>query len=292
MTLQLTLFQRAAVLMLSLAAPARLAPLLLRPPSRRGEGRYGGLPPGAEPVAFASGEQTLRGWWLAGTGGEGAQPRPAVVLAHGWSSHALRMMPFAEPLLQQGYDLLLYSARSHGESDPYPYCSLAQFAQDVTAAVGFARGRAPQVALLGHSLGGAASLVAAADGIPVLGVASVAALAHPARLTLELLQAQGLPAEFVMRQTRRQVEQLIGRGFVSLAPELRIAEVDQPVLLIHGSADEVVPVDHFHAIRSRAGSNVDAMLVEGAGHDSIKQHPLVQQAIAAFFRQLFATSTG
>lgn len=277
----LGLHQKVAMVLLSMAAPRRLAGIFLRPhPQPMREGLE--LAEGVERIAFPSaGGAQCRGWWLRPPGGDTA---PCVLVAHGWTSHALRMRPVADALVAGGFQVLLYNARSHGDSDHHPVCSLAQFTEDAVAAAAFARTRADRVAAVGHSLGAAASLVAAADGAPVSAVVAMAGPAHPARASADILQAQGVPADLILRRIGRHVEAVIGRSFESIAVEQRITQVPCPVLLFHGTADEVVPVAHFHRIRAAAGESVEAHLLEGVNHDQVKSHPFALERTVQFLQ--------
>ncbi|HLN64331.1 MAG TPA: hypothetical protein VK464_22660 [Symbiobacteriaceae bacterium] len=121
--MMLSVPQRVGMVVLSMAAPRRLAEIMLRPyPQPMDEElQTSGY---AERVEFdANGGIRCRGWWVTPVGG-GLADR-VVVLAHGWTSHALRLANYLEPLLGLGFQVMLYNARSHGDSDHYPVCSLA-----------------------------------------------------------------------------------------------------------------------------------------------------------------------
>jgi uncharacterized protein len=285
--LGLKLHVRVGMVLLSVAAPRRLARIMLRPypqPMREELTCEGAM----ERVAFAAvGGLQCRGWWVKPRGPARDQ---VVVLAHGWTSHALRMSSFVDPLLQMGFQVMLYNARSHGDSDTFPVVSLAQFTEDLKAAVAFARQRAGSVVALGHSLGAAAILVAAADGAPIDAAVVLASPGHPAEASADILRSQGVPAGLIMRRIGNHIERFIGRSFECIAPELRIGEVRCPVLLIHGTEDEVVPVAHFHRIAAAAGPNVRTCLVSGANHDQVKRSPLALAQIRSFLSDLGAGS--
>ncbi len=272
---------KIGIMALSLAAPRQLAALMLRVPVT--------LPAGpveadaeAEQVQFSTTDGAVcRGWWLRPR--TGAEDR-AVVLAHGWTSQYQRMEMFLEPLLAAGNQVLLYDARGHGGSDPTPYCSLRQFSDDLHHAIRFARGRVSRVAVIGHSLGASAAIVTTAEGSGVEWLVTVAAFADPFRASADLLDAEQLPGETIMQRIGPFVESYIGCRFESIAPERRIREIQVPHLLIHGTADEVVPVSHYHRLTAAAGPNVQPLLIQGADHNSAKVDPDVLRRIAEFAR--------
>ena len=124
-----------------------------------------GPPEGSQAVTFSSADGiTLEGRLL----GEGSV---GVVLSHMRPSDQTSWWDLAEDLADEGYLVLTYDFRgycpggvagcSEGEQD------LGEIWRDVVGAVGFIRSRgAQQVVLIGASMGGTASLMAAAqDGV-------------------------------------------------------------------------------------------------------------------------------
>lgn len=272
---------RIGILAMSLAAPRRLAALMLKVPVRHTGGEMG-VEAEAERVEFASRDGALcRGWWLKPP--SGAADR-VVVVVHGWTSQYLRMRPLVEPLLAGGNQVLLFDARGHGESDPTPYCSLRQFTDDLHHAIGFARARAGRVAVLGHSLGASACIVSTAENSGAERVATLAAFADPRQASADILNKERLPGDLVMQRIGPHVESFIGCRFETITPERRIREVGVPLLLIHGAEDQVVPISHYHRLTAAAGPNVERLLIADADHDSIKTSPEVLARVEAFFQ--------
>ncbi|HET7930674.1 MAG TPA: alpha/beta fold hydrolase, partial [Rhodanobacteraceae bacterium] len=89
------------------------------------------------------------------------EKQPRVLLAHGWSSYALRFLPWVRALCAAGYAVIAFDQPGHGRSDG-GRCTLACFARTLRA-VGERHG--PFDAIVGHSMGGAAAMLALADGI-------------------------------------------------------------------------------------------------------------------------------
>lgn len=281
--------QRLAVIALSAAAPGYLARLMLHPKTPTPPAAPPPLPPAAEPVAFPSAERALcRGWWVEPQG----PADTCVLLAHGWTSSASRLADWVEPLLGHGHRVLLYNARGHGNSDPVTICSLRQFTEDLVAAAAYARSRAGggRLAVIGHSLGAAATLVALANGLPLEAAVTLAPPAHPRQATADLLAGQGLPAEYITDRVGRHVETLVGWTFDRMAPEVRVSEVTSPVLIAHGTEDTVVPMAHFHRIRRQAPANVELVLVPGADHDTIHELPEVRRQVLAYLDRVLGNA--
>jgi predicted MFS family arabinose efflux permease/pimeloyl-ACP methyl ester carboxylesterase len=112
-----------------------------------------------EDVTFPSTDGVrLSGWYLPATS------RPTtVVMTHGLFRSRYELLDRGIEMARRGYGVLLYDLRRHGKSTG-EFCSLGYAErEDVKAAVGYARGRAPEgeIVLMGVSMGAAATLMAA-----------------------------------------------------------------------------------------------------------------------------------
>ena len=114
----------------------------------------------AEPVGFSNGEGMLYGE-LVVPGGEG--PFPGAVLCHGMASDHRAMRHVARRLAREGVATLAFDFRGHGKSDGVVDDNIQQ---DVVAALKFLRSHAKvnprRVAVVGHSFGAWAAIIAAA----------------------------------------------------------------------------------------------------------------------------------
>ena len=65
-----------------------------------------------------------------------------------------------------------------------------------------------------------------------------------------------------------------------------IGEISQPALVVHGEADEPVPLQLGRMLRDSLPQAVDLIVVPGAGHTpSLTHAEQVNPALAAFLRQ-------
>lgn len=174
----------------------------------------------------------LRGLWRA--------PRPGcgvVVTFHGNASapefHAERFT--ADPWSTQGWGVLAIAYRGYPGSTGSP--SEAGLIADGFAARREAASRAPGAPFLlhGHSLG-AAVAIAAAEGEPGLGLyleAPFDSLAHLVHLMLPAVPT------VLLRDTWRSDRRIAGAG--------------PPVFIVHGTADDIVPVKLGARLAAAAG---------------------------------------
>lgn len=212
----------------------------------------------------------LRGWLVRQPATTG--PRPAIVILHGWGSSAAQLLPIAAPLRDLGAHVLLLDARGHGRSDRVDFMSMPRFAEDVEQAVSWLRARSDvdpdRVALLGHSVGAGACLLAASHDPRIAGVVSVASMAHPADLMRRTLHRR-LPG-FGVRAVLRIIEETIGHRFEDFAPVRTIGLVRAPILVLHGLEDARVPVEDAERLVEAGGERVECVLVPDAHHESVE----------------------
>jgi acylglycerol lipase len=228
--------------------------------------------------------------------------RAVMVLAHGLAEHSSRYEELASRLTAQGLAIVALDHVGHGQS-PGVRALIESFdglVADVTQCIRAARARHPgrPLHLLGHSLGGAVALLAALDhpelvdglvlSAPAVGVdPGISALRLMlGRLLSVLAPSVGiltLPAAAISRDpvTVRTYENdpLVYRGAIPArtvvellgamqrirqrAPELRV-----PTLVLHGTADALVPLEFARPVYERLGSpDLTIKLYEGCYHE-------------------------
>ncbi len=211
-----------------------------------------------------------------------------LVVVHGWGANAEMMLPLAGPFHQAGMNVLLYDARNHGASDSDGFSSLPRFAEDLGTALDWVHQRNPdhQIIVLGHSIGAAASILAASHREDIDLVIGISSFAHPYLVMGSQLEKPWIPA-FMRKLILNYVQWVIGFRFDDIAPMNRIAHVHCPVLLAHGTADSTIPINHMHLIEASATRErpVEVIEVVGAEHDSIEHFHDHADQIIGFIRQ-------
>ncbi|GAB2740702.1 hypothetical protein GCM10027273_19180 [Nocardioides pakistanensis] len=227
--------------------------------------------------------RTLRGWLFPAE----EIRSPAVVVMHGWGASAADMTPVARMLAAEGFSTLAVDARCHGRSDDDDFASMPRFGEDVEAAVAWLRDQAyvdpRRIALLGHSVGAGACLLAASRDPGIAGVVSVSSMAHPGRFMQAALAGRGLPS-LLARVALRYVEAVVGHRYDDFAPVRSIASTRAPVLLVHGDADTTVPLSDAHLLRAASGTAAGLVVVPDAGHDDLDALRSVTPEVLGFLR--------
>lgn len=202
-------------------------------------------------------------------------PRGVVVLLHGLPSitpdpNDLSYPAWAEVWADRGWLAVWADMRAVRGSGGF--FSIEGWVRDALAIVSVARAL-PEAAglplgLVGTSAGGCVSAVAVSRGAPV-----------------DALVLLGAPAAWVsfagegfagLRRIREEAGMAVApeviedptswaAEFDSVTTTVAIADVDVPTLIMHGSADDVVPVSHAHDIAEKA-PQAELVIVDGAPH--------------------------
>lgn len=236
----------------------------------------------------------IRGWLIPPAKSDGSA-QAAVVIAHGWSSNAAKLLRSAKQMSQEGFSVLLYDARAHGASDWDGPMTVFRLSEDVLAAVDYLcscedidTGR---IGVLGHSMGGSAALLAASRDRRIKAVVSCAAPADTVRMTVEFLKNRKLPIWpflgimffFIGRWSHAAREDHI--------PRERIGKIQVPVLLAHGSADDFARPANMDELYAKADkSRTETLVVEGARHYSVLQNAEFRDTVSRFFLRELSVS--
>lgn len=208
--------------------------------------------------------------------------RPVFLVAHGWGASYGTILRLGEPLAKAGYEVILFDVRGHGRNEDQPYVTVRHFRDDVAAALDWTRARFPNrpVVLVGHSLGGAGSVLAVADGAEPDALVLIAAPADVMRVTAEFMTDHGLPGKLIVNLFRPFFWWKLGSTFRDFTPSRRIGEIDLPLLMLQPELDTRVVRDHADQLAAAAGKPY--VLIEGAEHTDVLEHPRTLELIEEF----------
>lgn len=252
-----------------------------------------GMP--CQEVSFKSGGGMIRGWYVPpATKGDhvplGPSVSPGIVIAHGWSSNAAKLFRTAKHMSHEGFSVLLYDARAHGASDWDGPMTVFRLSEDVVAAVSYLCTREDvdpdRIGVLGHSMGGSASLLAASRDGRIRAVVSCAAPSDTVRMTVGFLRDRKLPAWpflgimffFIGRWSHASREDHV--------PRHRIGKIKVPVLLAHGSGDDFshpANMDELYAQSDK--SRTETLVIEGARHYNVLQNAEFREKTVEFINR-------
>ncbi len=205
---------------------------------------------------------------------------PAILLAHGWSGRGGQLAAFVEPFVSAGFSVLTWDAPGHGHSDG-ERSDLLEFAALIDV---LARREGRVRAIVGHSLGGAATVLACAGGAPAERVVLVGAAADPTDFFRWFLGIVGFD-DVRRAATMARLE----RKFAFRWAEANVARAASflghiPALVVHDRDDAEVPFrDAEEIVRSWPGARLHA--TSGLGHRRILGDPGVIASLGRFLTE-------
>jgi len=243
-----------------------------------------------------------------------APPRAVVIVCHGVADHGGRYPHLVASLAAHGYAVCAHDYRGHGRSGGrrLHVDAFGDYVRDLEIHRGDVAKTYPSlpVFLFGHSMGSIVALEFALDrpdavqGLICSGTALLAGEGFaPWLLTLNRLLGRvvprlrlvSLPTEGVSRdsdwvqQTRADPLIYHGPGTVRLGNEIltaqarvraRLAEVDLPLLVIHGDADPLVdPAGARMLFEGASSPDKTLRLYEGARHEVYNDLPPTREAM-------------
>jgi len=190
-----------------------------------------------------------------------------IALAHGWNGRASQFATLVRELVSGGYRVAAFDAPAHGDS-----VGRGTYLLDWVAALGELQERHGRLtAVIGHSFGGLATLLAAAQGTAVDRVVTVAAPADADLLLSQFQKQVGFDdrtaAELRKRFARRYFPG-VDDPFAVLSPLRHPLPRATRLLVVHDESDRVVP---FREAARIVGANADAvsLVTRDLGHSRI-----------------------
>jgi dipeptidyl aminopeptidase/acylaminoacyl peptidase len=238
-------------------------------------------------VYFDSGGYRLLGTLFLA---RGDAPKPTAVILHGIPGIE-KNYDLAHALREDGWNSLIFHYRGcWGSGGCYV---LRTIPDDVHAALDdLSSGRYPWVdparlVLIGHSLGGWAAVLAGADDPRARAVAVCGAISDPRSLpfTAEVAAAEFTPwlHGFTPEDFQSQWEAL-DTAYRPVEQVARLAP--RPLLILHGKADEGIPVEQAEALFARAGEPRELLIHPAANHSFTWHRPWLRDHLLDWLRQL------
>jgi pimeloyl-ACP methyl ester carboxylesterase len=211
-------------------------------------------------------------FWRAGP----SVARARVVMLHGWESRAAHLSKLIEPLLAGGLEVVALDAPAHGDSPGLEAHPVA-FADALREA---GRVLGPFDAVIGHSMGGGAALLAIAEGLDVKRAVTIGAPASVGGVLHRFANYVGLPSR-AESAFRRAVVGAVGRPVEEVSVDVIAAGIAQPVLLVHDVDDVEVPFSEATALE-RLLPNATLFSTRGLGHRRVIRDAAVAEKVAQF----------
>jgi pimeloyl-ACP methyl ester carboxylesterase len=197
----------------------------------------------------------------------GSGERPAVVISHGWGGRGAQLRSFVKPLVDAGYQVVLFDHAGHGLSGGSE-ATLVDFVKALDAVVDTIEAGGAKVAgMIGHSLGSAA--VAAwlnANGRDLRAVL-IAPPTSVVRYSGFFARRLGL-REPLRRAMQDRIERRYGMRWQEFELPQSVANVRAAALIVHDAADDFVSIASGLAL-ARAWRGARFVRTQGLGHRAV-----------------------
>jgi dipeptidyl aminopeptidase/acylaminoacyl peptidase len=238
---------------------------------------------------------------------KGEGPFPLLILNHGYIdpkvyTQGRGLKREQDYLARQGFAVLHTDYRGHGPSDPNPdptdiadgaigYSMDSANAILAVRAANLPRVDATKVGMLGHSMGGGVTMNVATsrpdlvDAVVLYAPVNGDAWQNFLRWRADSDEA----ARETLAALKTRAENESGWDAISYATKL--ADIEDPILLFHGTADKDVPLawsDGLAGDLRTFGKDIEYITYPGEGHEFGARWPDFMRQTADFFRQTLA----
>lgn len=197
-----------------------------------------------------------------------------ILLAHGWGSRASHFAALTRILSSAGFRIVAFDVPGHSslnEVEGHKYSSMFEFYKTISTV---AKNIAPVYAIIGHSLGAAASVMAVRDYLDFCGykidVEKIVLISSPAGL-------ESIIASYCRANNLSEADQ--AKLMLELTEEFNfktedcsivaaIKNIRSKILLVHDYDDNEIPIRDAEALAG-VSDNFKTCFTKGAGHFKI-----------------------
>lgn len=230
---------------------------------------------------------SLAGWYIP--------PQPeadgaTIIYAHGFGGNRANLLAQAAMLVQRGYGALLFDFRNHGDSEGEVTTFGLLEVRDVAAALAYLLAQPEvnpeRIGLVGHSMGGAIAIRAAAQMPEIKAVVVESSFTSLQDNVVEGVRfIAHLPA-FPFAPLIIYFGQKEAGMDIRVRPIEEVAHISpRPILFIHGEDDRFISPENSRRLYAAAGDPKELYILPGVGHIDVLEQNSDEfvQRFAGFF---------
>jgi alpha-beta hydrolase superfamily lysophospholipase len=193
-----------------------------------------------------------------------------VILLHGYKNCMDVTAGFARHLHDNGYNIIAFDQRGHGKNSD-PFCSFGYYEKqdvskviDILTANGLSHG---PFFVLGTSMGAAVGIQAMEADSRIQGGVFDSSFSTLNAMADKNLKEYGLTK---IHEIMDQAEGITKAPLEEVSPVESISRIDRPVLVLHGKADDFIPVENANQLHQACHSKTnEILLVDDANHGQV-----------------------
>ena len=217
-----------------------------------------------EDIEFPSSDDELimHGWYLPCPDSE-----QVIIMLHGAdgnrASPSVDMLGIAAELVANGYSILMFDMRGHGESEGDRLSAGYHERKDLLGALDYVQEVGfKHIGVLGFSMGAATALLTAAENTDIDCVVADSSFADMTGIIeREFTERTGFPG-FLLPPVIFMVNIMYGVDFNAVKPVESVPDIaPRPVLFIHGEEDTFTPLEHAHRLINASQNPQDELWI-------------------------------
>lgn len=230
----------------------------------------------AEPLSFLLNGLTIRGFrWIP------QQPNgKKILLSHGFRSYSYKFEPYILPLLNEGFEVIMFDAPAHGTSDGKSLTAILYKDMIVYAEKNYG----PFFGFIAHSLGGLA-VALALEEFESAGrkIVLIAPATETSRAVSNFFEVIHVSAK-VQNAFEQYIFNITGKHLAHYSIKRVVSNLDTPVLWIHDRHDRICPYEDMQPMFARGLPHVQFHITEQLGHNQIYKAKAVNDMVVAFMK--------
>ncbi|MEO7000720.1 MAG: alpha/beta hydrolase [Ktedonobacterales bacterium] len=232
------------------------------------------------------GNHSIDGWWLSRP-----ETNRVIIGCTGYRASKSDLLGIGAALWRAGFNVLLFDYHGHGAGRGVPVTLAYREVHDFFAALGYAERRLPEarIGVIGFSMGAAIAIWGSAQRPQVRAVVADSPFAtHADVLSHAIAHTIHVPGEPFAHIADYFIKQRAGYHHADVEPLRYVAQIaPRPLLIIHGTADEMIPVEHAHRLYTAAVEPKELWIGVGAAHCGtyFLDRQGYCQRVAAFFER-------
>jgi len=202
--------------------------------------------------------------------------RGTIIYLHGVSECKIVGLPLANEFHKQGYNVFLYDSRRHGNSGGR-FCTYGFYEKhDTSTVINYLQARKDihvgRVGLFGSSMGAAVAIQVAAIDKRVVAVVAESGFATLRSIFDDYQKRMiKLPWHYLRNIVIKRSEHIAHFKASSVSPLEAVKEVDVPLFIIHGTADNLIKYTYSEMLYKNTGHPKELWLIKGAKHNDIAE---------------------
>jgi fermentation-respiration switch protein FrsA (DUF1100 family) len=247
-----------------------------------------------EDVTFMpeAGDHYVRGWWLPRQ-----ETRRVIIACTGYRAKRSDLLGISSALWHAGNNVLLFDFHGHGAGLGAPVTLAYRELNDFLGALDYVLRRVPgaAVGVIGYSMGAAVAIRGTARRPEVRALVADSSFAtHEGEVRFVIGRAMRMPpgaARVVAQAAEPLLRWRAGYRHADVEPLRDIAGVaPRPLLLIHATADERIPVEDAYRLFEAAGEPKALWVDDGASHCGVYfvDRARYCERVVAFFHEHLA----